>query len=370
MAFPHGEVDDVASGRRLTSLLDRAQHLVSSAVNNYAHQVASGSDPTRINLDQILTPQQIAELRQMQQQGTLTLRQGDLNRDGVIDARDLSAVLQALDDVNTNSLPPSLRAMLATLDTNGDGVIDQQDLQPIIASLELTTVGRAILVTLRRNDGTYDPNQMLAVFSGLLQLGAQHPTSGGHLDLSGLPTNVQQVLLSSLDHNGDGNLDPADIAGFVLTLTEQTPNGPPPPPSPPPTANKAPPPPPPMPPGHVWPPSPPLVPRAASPPLPPAVPLVTNANPSALGVAGAGGGAGGTVAIVLCLLLVVGGGAFGFRWWRKNKGSGRQRMLEVSVPSMNTSYNAPLPTPLVGGASTTLAASCTTATPNQGLPPV
>lgn len=192
-----------------SGIFDQSFEQVAGAISELTG--GGASSPGTFNLNSIMSSEAIEQLVQM---GDIT-RFGDLNGDGVVDARDLRYVLQATSGMSLDDLPAPLRtALLASVDTNGDGTIDAADLGPALAAFRSTPAGSAIVDVV----GT-DPEQLGMVYGQILELGAQvQPTEDGHLDLNDLPPEVRQSLLASLDTNGDGQLSRADVLGLLDSL--------------------------------------------------------------------------------------------------------------------------------------------------------
>lgn len=309
-------------------LLHNAQNLVTNALSHYATQVRNNGSPNTFDLNTILTPDQMQQLRRRIAVGQIMLAHGDMNHDGVIDIRDLPAVLSRFDGVRQDQLPPGLRTLLHALDTNHNGHMDEQDIDPIVSSMQASPTGTAILQKLRLPSGQgYDPTKVAETFTGLLVLGSESAAPGAHLDLSPVPEDIRPVLLQNLDTDGDGELTPADVADFLATLTRRSPGAPPAPPSP-------------------------------SPRPPPGTTSVGSVTPSATQSTSSamlpGDGGGSALGPVLCVLLAVIGlallGGLGYRRWlrqRKRGPTGRMRMIDVPevVTSSPLDYSAPLPVP-------------------------
>jgi len=324
------------TGSTWQNLLNQAQQIATDALSQYISHVGQGGNP-RVNLNTLLTPAQLQQLRQWQQQGQLVMQHGDLNNDGTVDMRDLPLIMGALDGVSFTDLPAPLQAaLLASFDTNGDGTLDEHDIvDPIIASMQGSEIGRRILAHggVTNPDGSVNTRELVTVYTQLLALPTNAVNHNGVVDISSLPAQTQAILLQYLDHDNDGRLTPADVASFALALTRGVPNPPPRPPSPPlppPPSPKPSPPPPPSPP--LLPPPPPLAPPPGE--MSPAVPLL----------------------LVLIALAAIGVlGWFGYKKWAK-KPLDRRRMINLDgaqaqgmanlPPACN--YSAPLATPGIG----------------------
>ena len=76
------------TGSTWQNLLNQAQQIATDALSQYISHVGQGGNP-RVNLNTLLTPAQLQQLRQWQQQGQLVMQHGDLNNDGTVDMRDL-----------------------------------------------------------------------------------------------------------------------------------------------------------------------------------------------------------------------------------------------------------------------------------------
>ena len=203
----------------MDGLLDRlsaAQRDATDALNQLRQsrgQQGSGTfDLSRL----IRNPQAIDALAQMR---NLT-KYGDLNGDGVIDSRDLPAVLHALDGADVDDLPPALRAsLLGAIDANHDGQLGDRDLLPVIMAFQRTPTGRDVLAAIDTNhDGKYSPDELLNSYSAIVELASSRMPRDGHLDLSKLPPPVRAVMLDRLDTDRDGFLTPNDINGFEQSL--------------------------------------------------------------------------------------------------------------------------------------------------------
>jgi len=203
----------------MDGLLDRltaAQRDAADALNQL-RQARGQHGGGRFDLSRLIrNPQAIDALAQMR---NLT-KYGDLNGDGVIDSRDLPAVLSALDGANVNDLPPALRAsLLGAIDANHDGQLDDRDLLPVILAFGQTPTGRDVLAAIDTNhDGRYSPDELLNAYSAIVELASSRMPRNGHLDLSQLPPAVRAVMLDRLDTDRDGFLTPNDISGFEESL--------------------------------------------------------------------------------------------------------------------------------------------------------
>ena len=150
----------------------------------------------------------------------------DSNHDGTLDATDIqpgSLGAQLISRINAGTirlsdLPQNLRTQLTT--ALNDGL--RRQINPIVDALNRTDTGRMILAAMDTNgDGQIDPREVATGWTALEQLDPNslpiNPQTGG-VDLSVLPANLRQGIQRALDHNHDGRVDPGELRTFLLSL--------------------------------------------------------------------------------------------------------------------------------------------------------
>ena len=131
---------------------------------------------------------------------------GDINEDGMIDERDLTAILENAGDITLDALPEDLRERLVeSLDSNGDGAISDADVAPLVAALQSTAVGAHALGSLGDGEGNFSIQQLFLAYSALEGL-RNAKLDGDSVDLSGLTPGLRDALLQDLDVDKDGKL--------------------------------------------------------------------------------------------------------------------------------------------------------------------
>jgi len=144
---------------------------------------------------------------------------GDINEDGMIDERDLTAILENAGDVTLDALPEDLRQrLIESLDSNGDGAISDADVAPLVAALQSTAVGKHALGSLGDGEGNYSIQQLFIAYSALEGL-RNAKLDGDSVDLSGLTPDLRRALLQDLDLDHDGKLSLADLSPYSARST-------------------------------------------------------------------------------------------------------------------------------------------------------
>ena len=183
----------------------------------------------------------------------------DRNGDGQVDASDFLPLVNSLDTnhdgtVNLNDLPASLRSQLSRFDTNNDGRIDDADLPAILSglsqsgtgSVDLSTLSPALRAALASLDANNDGHLSLSDLSpGSAGAELLSHIQDGTIRMDDLPSSVRtqlqaalssslrtqsqpivtalnrtpqgQQLITSLDTNSDGQLDPQELSAWLAT---------------------------------------------------------------------------------------------------------------------------------------------------------